>query len=356
MKTKLHILRPLAALVALLLIPASVHAQASILGSAGNFALLGGTAITSTGTIGTVISNGNVGLSPGPTVGITGFPPAVIVNGAIIPTGSVTAQARADLIKAQVGLAAMPATANLSSTDLSAQPLTPGVYKYNAAATLTGTLVLNAQGKNNVFWVFQIGTTLTTAAGAAVTIINPGSNGGSDYGIFWNCGSAINIAADNQIAGIYIAGTSLVFGVNSTRGGRALALAAISLDNNQIDARGGPGGGDWSGGLMFDQFGNVVPRPDATAASQQLSFRYFGKRHRITHTATRIVKGSATAAVTGIQWRVNATKWHTAAVRANGRWVVKARNLHLGKNNLRLRARNASGDTSAVQRLVITRL
>src|SRR3954465_15407877 len=90
----------------------------SILLTAGDFALLGGTAITSTGTVGTTIRNGNVGLSPGATTGITGFPPAVIVNGAIIATGPVTAQARLDLITASVGLAGMPSNANMSTVDL----------------------------------------------------------------------------------------------------------------------------------------------------------------------------------------------------------------------------------------------
>jgi len=186
-----------------------------------------------------------VGLSPGATTGITGFPPggpAVINKGAIIATGPVTAQARLDLIKARVGLAGMASNANMSTVDLGGKTLEPGVYTFNSAASLNGDLVLDGKGRNNAFWVFQIGTALTTSINSTVRIINPGSNGGRDYGIFWNCGSAINIGGDNEIAGIYLAGTSITFGNGSTRGGRALALAAISLDNNQLDAMGGPGG------------------------------------------------------------------------------------------------------------------
>src|SRR5476651_2510146 len=104
MKNKFLFSAPMIALGVALCAPASVSAQ-SILLTAGNFTLLGGTAITSTGVVGTVISNGNVGLSPAATTGITGFPPAVITNGAIIATGGVTGQARLDLITAQVGLA-----------------------------------------------------------------------------------------------------------------------------------------------------------------------------------------------------------------------------------------------------------
>jgi hypothetical protein len=296
-----------------------------------------------------VIQNGNVGLSPAATTNITGFPPAVIQNGAIIPTGSTTANARLDLIKAQAGIAAMPSDTNLSNVDLGGLTLAPGVYKFAAAANQTGALVLDAQGRNGVFWVFQIGTTLTTMLNSTVTVINPGSNGGSDIGIFWNCGSAINVAADNQIAGIYLSGTSIVFGVNSTRGGRVLALAGITLDNNQFDARGGPGGGDYSGGLMFDSSGRVVP----IAAS--LTFKYFGKHRRSTHSTSRPVKGDATSA-TIVQWRTHGPKWHTVSVQANGNWALKVRSLTLGKNKVRLRAMSASGSFSAVQKLVIVRL
>ena len=88
---------PVVALATLFCLPASGSAQ-SILLSAGDFTALGGTFISSTGTVGTTIRNGNIGLSPGATSGITGFPPAVIINGAIVATGAVTGQARLDLI------------------------------------------------------------------------------------------------------------------------------------------------------------------------------------------------------------------------------------------------------------------
>ena len=255
---------PVCALTALLCLPTSGSAQ-SILLSAGNFTLLGGTAITSNGDSGTIIS-GNVGLSPGATTGITGFPPAIVTAGEIIATGSVTGQARTDLIKAEAGLAGMPSTANESSVDLGGLTLLPGVYTFSSTASLNGALTLDANGQNNAYWVFQIGTALTTAAGASVTVINPGSNGGSDDGIFWDAGSAITFGATNQIEGNYLAGTSITFGNGTAGSGRALALAGITLDNNQLNALGGPGGSDWTGGLTYDLSGNVVPNVPEPAA------------------------------------------------------------------------------------------
>jgi hypothetical protein len=321
----------------------------SILRSAGNFALLGGTGITSTGVGGTSLSNGNVGLSPGATTGITGFPPAVIINGAIVATGPVTAQARLDLIKAQVGLAGMPSNANMSTVDLGGKTLEPGVYTFDSEASLNGDLVLDGKGRNNAFWVFQIGTALTTSINSTVRVINPGSNGGKDYGIFWNCGSAINIGGDNEIAGIYLAGTSIIFGDGSTRGGRALALAAISLDNNQFDALGGPGGSDWSGGLMFDRTGRIVP-------IEKLSFSYFGKKSRVTDRPRAIIRGRASASATKIQWRSNQRQWRTVRISNNDNWRVKIKNLRMGGNRLRLRSLDADGNRTAIQRLTIRRV
>ena len=240
-------------------VPSTTNVR-SILGSLGDFTLFGGTAITSTGVVGTTIVNGNVGLSPGATTGITGFPPAVVIapNG-IIGTGGVTGQARLDLIKASVGLAGLASTANLSDVDMNGMTLTPGVYTFNAAAGLTGTLTLDAQGRNNVCWVIQIGTALTTSANSMVKVINLGTNGGRDNGIFWNVGSAITFGANNEILGNYLAGTSITFGTLTSGAGRALVLAAITLDNTIIDAHGGPDGSDWTGGLVYDLNGNVVP-------------------------------------------------------------------------------------------------
>lgn len=321
----------------------------SILRTAGNFALLGGTGITGTGTVGTTIANGNVGLSPAATTNITGFPPAVIINGAIVATGPVTEQARLDLITAQAGLAGMPSNANMCTVDLGGKTLEPGVYTFNSEATLSGDLVLDGKCRNNAYWVFQIGTALTTSINSTVRIINPGSNGGSDYGIFWNCGSAINIGGNNEIAGIYLSGTSIVFGEGSARGGRALALAAISLDNNQIDALGGPGGTDWSGGLMFDRSGGVVP-------IESLSFNYFGKKNRVTDRRKDVIRGDASANATTIQWRSNHRKWRTIRIWSNDKWRARIGNLGMGGNRIRLRARDAEGGKTAVQRITIRRI
>lgn len=262
----------IAALAVILCIPLTGSAQ--VLLSNTEFAILGGTAVSVGGPGPNPIVNGHVGLSPGATSNITGFPPAVVSGitaggspATIISTGGQTAQARADLITAKNALYAMPIVpANLlSNLDLGTlAPLKAGVYTFGGAATQTGTVVLDANFQNGVAWVFNIATSLTTSVNSAVTFINLGTNGGSDLGLFWNAGTAINIGDNNTIIGNYLAGTSISFtGITSTLGGggtRALALAGVSFAGpGSLNPLGGPGGGDYDGGLKYDPNGNLVP-------------------------------------------------------------------------------------------------
>jgi hypothetical protein len=146
----------IAALATLLGSSAPASAQ-SILKTAGNYSVLASQAITVAGS-GFTVLNGNVGLYPAATSNITGFPPGTVSGttllgtaAAIIATGGANQQAEADLQVAATGLAAMAPTANYSNVDMAnLGALPPGVYKWDAAATLTGALVLDAQGKNGV--------------------------------------------------------------------------------------------------------------------------------------------------------------------------------------------------------------
>ncbi len=257
-------LLPLTALAALLLTPSVVCAQ-SILLTANDFVLLGGTAVTVGGAGPNTYSNGNVGSD----ASISGFPPATVVNGSTILGGPIVGQALIDLGSARDKLNALvaPPANNLTGQDLGGMTLAPGVYKYDVAAeiTLAGTkiLTLDAQGKNNVVWVFNIGTTLTTAAGAQVQFINLGTNGGADNGLFWNAGTSITFGAANVIAGNYLAAENITVGTtipaDGAGSGRALAHAIVSFEGEgTMDVLGGPGGGDMTGGLADDGNGNLV--------------------------------------------------------------------------------------------------
>ena len=159
--------RPLAlsffAGLAALLAFAIPGAGQSILQTAGNYSALASQGITVAGT-GFTLTNGNVGIFPAATSNITGFPPGTVsgttllgTSAAIVLTGGATGVAKSDLQVAATGLAAMPMSANYSTVDMAnLGPLPPGVYRWDAAARLTGALVLDAQGRNNVSGIRRI--------------------------------------------------------------------------------------------------------------------------------------------------------------------------------------------------------
>ncbi|MDO8720938.1 MAG: ice-binding family protein [Syntrophales bacterium] len=255
MKFKLLILFVVAALAALLYPP--LVSATSILGSAENFAVLGGSAVTNTGS--TTIT-GDVGIYPGSA--ITGFPPG-LVTGTIHGPGAVSLQAQSDVTTAYTGLAAMPYNSVLTGQDLGGLTLTSGVYKFDSSAQLTGTLTLDAQGNNNAYWVFQIGSALTTAPGSSVVLTNLGTNDGRDNGLYWQVGSSATLGTTTAFEGNILALTSITMNTGATiPNGRALARnGAVTLDANAISIVSPNGGPGYSGGLEFDTAGRVVPVP-----------------------------------------------------------------------------------------------
>jgi type VI secretion system secreted protein VgrG len=235
-----------------------------VLGSAANFAVLGGSTVTNTGS--TTIT-GDLGVSPGSAV--TGFPPGSVA-GTIYSGGAVAAQAQTDLTKAYNGLAGMPVSSNLTGQDLGGLTLVSGVYHFDTVAQLTGILTLDAQGNNNAYWVFQIGSTLASASSSAVQMIHVGTNGGNDDGVFWQVGSSATLGAGTTFEGNILAQASITLDNSATiLNGRALAqTGAVTMDTNTISnvcPNGGPG---YSGGLEYDADGKtVVPIPVPIPAS-----------------------------------------------------------------------------------------
>jgi hypothetical protein len=200
------------------------------LGAARTFAVLGASEVASTGLSAVT---GDVGVSPGSA--INGFPPAT-ATGSFHSADDVAAAAHADAGLAYTylaGLASLPAN-NLSDTDLGGLTLDPGVYKFDAAAGLTGALTLDAGGDSDAVFVIQIASSLTTASGASVVVINGGGNY-DESNVFWQVGSSATLGLGTAFTGNILAYASITLDTGSTMTGNALALnGVVSLDASTV--------------------------------------------------------------------------------------------------------------------------
>jgi type VI secretion system secreted protein VgrG len=122
----------------------------------------------------------------------------------------------------------------LTGVNLGGLTLLPGVYKFSSTAQLTGALILNANNNPNAQFVFQIGSTLTTAAGASVTVINNVAS--PSCIVFWQVGSSATLGAANAFEGHILALASITVGAGtSIVSGSALAhTGAVTLDTDHI--------------------------------------------------------------------------------------------------------------------------
>jgi type VI secretion system secreted protein VgrG len=207
----------------------SAAAQTTIsLGAAANVAILGSSTVTNAGPT-TVI--GNLALSS-PGVSVTGFPPGTIAGGAIHIGDALANQAHADASTAYTQLTGETFTTDLSGQNLGtlALPLTPGVYHFDTAAQLTGTLTLDTGGDPNAAFHFQIGTTLTTDPLSTITLLN-----GNSVNIFWQVGTSATIGVNSTFYGNILADQSITINSGAAIKGRAMAInAAVTMDTNHI--------------------------------------------------------------------------------------------------------------------------
>jgi Ice-binding-like len=222
------------------------------LGTANDFAVLAGSAINFTGP--NTIS-GDIGSYPTPAV--TGLAGVTFVSGANETSDtSLMLAAKNNLTTAYNTAAGLTPTQVITTGNLGGLTLTPGVYSFSSAAQLTGTLTLNDEGNPDAVFVFQIGSSLTTATGSSVVTINGGSSPGTS--VFWQVGSSATLGTSTAFEGNILADQSITLNSDATvLDGRLLAEnGAVTLDDNTITAP--PAEKITGGGSSVPDHGNTL--------------------------------------------------------------------------------------------------
>ncbi|WP_198016870.1 ice-binding family protein [Nocardioides sp. CF8] len=280
---------------------------APLLGDAGKYSVLAGTAIVSTGL--TSIS-GDIGVSP--ATAISGLGPDN-VGGQIHAGDADAAQAQDAMSLASAELAALPFPAqNELVGDLGGRTLTAGVYHSTAALALTGILILDAQHNPGATFIFQADAAFNTAAAARIVL----TNGAKASNIFWVVTGATGAGAASYLAGTILGRGAITLGAGTELIGRALSKGTVTLSSNSIR---------FTAGLpptMTITGGAIALTKDSTPT--------------ISGTTSAPAASPVTVSVTG--------QTLSTVVAADGSWTVTTATLTAGVHNITAKVRAPSGD------------
>lgn len=212
------------------------------LGSAGNFAILAKSGISS---VPASAITGDIGVSPAAATYITGFSLSADasnefstspqVTGRVYaadyatPTPSTLTTAVHDMERAFTDAAGRaPDATELGAGNVGGMTLAPGVYKWGTGLLIPTDVTL-AGGDTDV-WIFQVAQDLTVANGAAVVL----EGGAIPENIFWQVSGLVDIGTTAHMEGIVVTQTSLSMRTGATLNGRLLAQTAVDIDGGTV--------------------------------------------------------------------------------------------------------------------------
>lgn len=260
----------------------TVFASAAIpavqLGTSKSFAVLAGSGITNTGpTTLSGTSGANIGSSPTGT--FTGDTTVTTSGTKFLAADPITAGAQSDALIAYNDAAGRTPATTIAG-DLGGQTLVGGVYKSASSIGLTGTLVLNGENDPAAVFVFQAGSTLTTASASKIELIN----GAQACNVFWQVGSSATFGTNSDFTGHVLANTSITATTGAIFKGQLLALnGAVTLDSNTI---------------TNDACITVTPTPTATATETPTETATPSETPTPTETATPSASPTASPTAT----------------------------------------------------------
>jgi len=166
---------------------------------------------------------GDIGTNSGST---TGYNP-LFVSGTIHPVPDPsTVQCATDFQNLYTYLTTLPDDIELlyPAQFGNSLVLTPHTYLMNAAALLTGSLYLNAEGNANAIFVIQINGALSTGVFSSVSLIN----GAQAQNVYWEVQGAATINNNSTFCGNIVCNNgSISLGTGVILNGRALTTAGI---------------------------------------------------------------------------------------------------------------------------------
>ncbi|MDZ4864110.1 MAG: ice-binding family protein [Gemmatimonadota bacterium] len=218
--------------------PAAVN-----LGTAGNYAILAKSAVSTTGASSIV---GDIGLSPAAATFITGFgltadatntfATSALVTGKVwaanynAPTPANLTTAVLDMQAAYTDAAgrSLPDFTELGAGNINGLTLAAGLYKWGTGVSIPSAVTLTG-GANDV-WIFQVAQNLTVSNGAIVTL----SGGAQAKNVFWQVAGQATLGTTANFKGIILSQTLISLNTGATMTGRALAQTAVTLNATAV--------------------------------------------------------------------------------------------------------------------------
>jgi hypothetical protein len=197
-------------------------APAPILGRAATYGILAGSTVTCAGAPDSI--KADVGIFPG--TAITG---PCSITGAQNLGNALADSAQQDLTVAYNYLAGLPCGTVVTPADLGGRTLAPGVYCVASSMAVTGTVTL--AGPASGVWVFQMGSTLTTATSAVIAL----SGGALARNVWWQVGSSATLGNGTTFRGNVVAFTTISLNNTVAMTGRALARnGAVTMGTGSV--------------------------------------------------------------------------------------------------------------------------
>ncbi|GGL95389.1 hypothetical protein GCM10010840_36820 [Deinococcus aerolatus] len=213
------------------------------LGTAGDFAILAQSAVSTTGPTSVT---GDLGLSPAAGTYYTGFSDTMDATNSFSTSPYVTGrlyaanmasptQVKLTTAVGDMGTAytdaagrANPTATELASGELGGLTLAPGLYKWSSAVLASNDVTL--KGGPNDTWILQVGQTLNLASGVHVTL----AGGAQPKNITWVVAGAVTLGTGSGLEGVVLGKTGIVLQTGAVMHGRALAQTAVTLDASTV--------------------------------------------------------------------------------------------------------------------------